>query len=372
MRILNYKFLEGGQGWDYSEIHFKKINLLVGESGSGKTRLLNTIFNIGRMVSQSETSRGSWEIDFQIKNKIYHWTYTNFTGLYIDKEILEERSKDKIVLKKIVERNSQEFLFNGVLLPKLRKQISAISQLQEEDDIKEIFEHFGKIARRNFFSDELDRASDLAAIPVEIYDEIKQKKDIKLLNAEMPLSLRLQLLHDVFKDEFKIVTDYYKSIFKNIENIELVKVVNSQRFQRNSPNEEITHVFSIKEKNVKRFVPYSELSSGMQKVLLLIVDIVTLPGDWVYLIDEYENSLGVNAINFLPELLIEHGKENQFIITTHHPYLINNMPIQNWFLFSRRGSSVDVIQGEKLQERLGKSSQQAFIKLINDPLYAGG
>ena len=115
-------------------------------------------------------------------------------------------------------------------------------------------------------------------------------------------------------------------------------------------------------------LPLNELSSGMQKVLLIVTDILTLPGDSVYIIDEYENSLGVNAIDFLPSFLIDHAGNNQFFITTHHPYLINNMPIKNWRIFTRQGPNVRIILGEELESRLGKSKQKAFIQLINDPI----
>ena len=110
----------------------------------------------------------------------------------------------------------------------------------------------------------------------------------------------------------------------------------------------------------------------MQKVLLIITDILTLPGDCVYIIDEYENSLGINAIDFLPSFLIDHAGNNQFFITTHHPCLINNMPIKNWRIFSRQGSDVHIKVGEEFETRFGKSKQKAFIQLINDPIYTDG
>ncbi len=37
----------------------------------------------------------------------------------------------------------------------------------------------------------------------------------------------------------------------------------------------------------------------MQKVLLILTDVFILPEGGVYIIDEYENSLGLNAIDFL-------------------------------------------------------------------------
>ncbi len=48
------------------------------------------------------------------------------------------------------------------------------------------------------------------------------------------------------------------------------------------------------------------------------------------------------------------------------------MPIKDWLVFNRTGSNVNVVYGKQLEERLGRSSQQAFLKLINDPIYTGG
>ena len=108
----------------------------------------------------------------------------------------------------------------------------------------------------------------------------------------------------------------------------------------------------------------------MQKVLLLLTDITTLIDNSIYMIDEYENSLGVNAIDFLPDFLAEYSGSNQFLITTHHPYLINNMPINNWRIFHQTGSDVIIKDGAEIAERYGKSKQQAFIQLLNDPYYS--
>ncbi len=114
-----------------------------------------------------------------------------------------------------------------------------------------------------------------------------------------------------------------------------------------------------------------DLSSGMQKVLLIITDIITLPNNSIYIIDEYENSLGINAINFLPDFIISNGKDSQFITTSHHPYLINNIPVTDWQIFSRCGSTVTVKGGNELIGKYNKSKQDAFIQLMNDPAYTG-
>ncbi len=90
------------------------------------------------------------------------------------------------------------------------------------------------------------------------------------------------------------------------------------------------------------------------------------------MIDEYENSLGVNAIDFLPSMLLEYKSNEQFFITSHHPYLINQMPISSWYVLHREGAIVEIKFGEELEKRYGKSKQQAFIQLMNDSFYNTG
>ncbi len=53
MKILshNYEDYPAG-GWKIPTTTYKDLNLIVGISGAGKTRLLNTIFNIKRVITE--------------------------------------------------------------------------------------------------------------------------------------------------------------------------------------------------------------------------------------------------------------------------------------------------------------------------------
>jgi len=128
----------------------------------------------------------------------------------------------------------------------------------------------------------------------------------------------------------------------------------------------------LKERGIKEPVTLSEISSGMQKVLLIITDVLTWPEDMLYMIDEYDNSLGTNAIDFLHSFLADYGGGRQFIVTTHHPLLINAIPLADWFVFHRKGLNITVTRGHELESRYGRSKQQTFTQLINDPLYTEG
>jgi predicted ATPase len=73
------------------------------------------------------------------------------------------------------------------------------------------------------------------------------------------------------------------------------------------------------------------------------------PPDLRYMIDEYENSLGVNVIDLLPSFLAECGGARQVIITTHHPLLINAIPVTGWFIFHRKGLNIRVTHGDEVE-----------------------
>ena len=124
----------------------------------------------------------------------------------------------------------------------------------------------------------------------------------------------------MLKSKYEELIRAYKSVFPFIEACEVSDAAN---FGLEIPILGETPVFAIKERKVNSFIPLHELSSGMQKVLLLMTDIMCLQPGHIYIVDEYENSLGVNAIDFLPAFLVNNLGGNQFVITTHHPYLIN-------------------------------------------------
>ncbi len=190
---------------------------------------------------------------------------------------------------------------------------------------------------------------------------------------ELPLSLnvRLHLLKRFQSEKFFELMNLYKDIFPSIEQCDVMDATELKR-PLPTPDKGKTPLFFVKERLVKEPILLHELSSGMQKVLLIMTDVLTLQKDATYLIDEYENSLGVNAIGFLPELLTAYAEDNQFFITSHHPYLINNIPVVDWHIFHRQGGRVTIRGGEEFAEKFSTSKQAAFTQLINDPFYTQG
>lgn len=374
MKILSYHVTNAQEdGIQYPNIRFKKLNLLVGNSATGKTRLLNTIFNLACLVvRENEFRLGEWKINFEHEGKEYKWhIISNKDQSIANGKILKEKL---IVIEEgsehiLVDRNNDSFKFNGANLPKLSQRKTSIELLKEEELIKPVFNAFGLILRRSFHGSTLEFESENMILPKDRFNSIKETRDLnQLFLSGLNLNCRLYILSKVFKDLYKEICDEFIAVFPFVST---VKILNANDFGMDTPGE--VPIFALKEKFNNHWIQLSQLSSGMKKVLLIITDVYTLPGNGaVYLIDEYENSLGINAINFFPSVLYNTDNNSQFIITSHHPYIIGNVPVSNWILLNRKGNIVGIKQGDQLKEKFGKSKQESFMQLINDPFYTEG
>lgn len=366
------------EDWDFEETELNNINLIVGASGSGKTRYLNTIFNVSSSIVQGQPFRaGYWRLTVRTEEYEYLWEYD---GVKIDGEnrIKRESVKRKHLdsqgeFESLIDRTPDSFVFCGIELPRLQHDRSGITLLKEEEKIDPLYETFSKVQIRKFHYDGLDDARALDYVPYvpkELLNLPNSESDgmRALWKQPLALSAKMFLLKEKFPQYYTLAVKTFEQVFPSIEECE-VAILENPSVSIQAPG--VVPVFLIKEKKITRQIPLHELSSGMQKVLLIIADIITLPKGSIYILDEYENSLGINAIDFLPDFLATHGTAIQFFITTHHPYLINSMPMKTWRVFHRNGSSVSVKAGTELEEKYGKSKQKVFVQLINDPFYSG-
>jgi len=219
------------------------------------------------------------------------------------------------------------------------------------------------ILRRSFTGNELNDAAAIDTIPNEVLQEVKANKSDYIFRFKFGLPARLYLLQQAFPKKYEAIIKHFKAVFPEYPDI---------RITVQKTGSHVTPALLFREKNVHPNLGLHDLSSGIKKVLLIITDVISMTGDSIYLLDEYENSLGLNAIDFLPSFLNECGHDNQFVVTTHHPYLINNMPTENWKIFHREGSKVSIKCGAEMSEKYKHSKQDAFIQLINDPFYSEG
>jgi AAA15 family ATPase/GTPase len=348
------------------------VNLLVGDSGTGKTRFLNNIKNFfSQLVSDKVIFNGKWDVDFESDESIYNYklyvapsTKTPRERI-INSEILSKDSK--VIFKRV----DGAITWNGKEMPKLSSDKTCFALL-EDDEINSLYLNMKKIITRRFSGDELSKNFQLGTIVSNTPDNlvplhIKTMGDL----AVEPIDFhnKMYILQKILSDGYTKVINLIRTAFPFIEDASLQPMA---QILPNFQGALHTHVFCIKERNIDRWISCHNISSGMQKLFLLILDTFLLQDAGILLIDEYENSLGISAINFLPDLIGSISQNCQFIITSHHPYIINNIPIESWKVFHRDGMNVNITDGKLLKEKYAASRQEHFMQLINDPLFNGG
>ena len=372
MRILNYEYQDlGSRGWHFNRAEFTRLNLIVGDTASGKTRFLNTIFNLGSSVVGTRPigAPNRVTINFAHNDDLYNWEIRTDLGEDNKPVVLQEsldRSRGKTT-KTIVRRTPTEFYFHNTALPRLRGDQYSVSLLKDEEDMKPIYQAFGQILRRNFFSDALQDVLPASRLTNPLLADRPVTSLLQLHNMGLPMNLKLFILRNSFPEIYQSICDCFVSVFPFLSEVD-IKELRDLMPKITPPGP--TPVFAVREKGLKGWIGIDQLSSGMQKVMLIITDSLSLPKGSIYLIDEYENSLGISAIDFFPEFISTHANDVQFIITSHHPYLINNIPPQNWLVFSRKGAKVRIRYGKENIDIYGTSKQKRFIQLINDPFYS--
>lgn len=366
MQILDYEYK--GPGWEFSRVRFQKINLIVGDSGAGKTRLLNTIFNLGSYVAQGKPGgEGEWKVSLEIEENIYKWIVSKIKK---DNEVVIEKEQLFLNEKLILERDTDKFIFGDYQqLPKLSSSEMSTYILKEEKLIKPLYDGFSKMLRRKFFDDDLKKNAVIIVTNKKSLDSLGMTKDLnELYRRDYPLNLRLYVLSKYFPIIFNEIVTFYRETFDFISEVAIIdsKEFDSIDIPGGAP------IFCIKERNVNSWLRLDDLSSGMQKVLLILTDVLSFPPGSIYLLDEYENSLGPGAIDFLPNLLSSKEIDLQIIFTSHHPYIISHIPVDHWYVTHRTGSKVKFAYGKDLADRYGISSQEKYIQLLNDPFYSEG
>jgi energy-coupling factor transporter ATP-binding protein EcfA2 len=378
MRIANLTYRDNALKWELEKAEFESLTLLVGASGVGKTQILKSILNLKSVANGKSISGIYWEITFETLNgNTYEWRgeFENKGDIDFSDDEDEElkRHKPSIQFEKlylngniVIDRNNNEIVFNGNKTVKLPNQQSVIYSLKEEELIKPAFEGFGKI----LFSDQTDSTRE--AYRIKFSDTQKLLKSVKTISqiqeAKEDIRIKLFLAYKNVPDIFETIRERYIDIFPQVEDI---KVEPLDIDDEDLPIFFKEHPFiQIKEKGIEKWIKQHNISSGMFRSLIHISEIYLCSEGSVFLIDEFENSLGINCINELTNDILSSKRKTQFIITSHHPYIINNVDYTNWKLVTRTKGVVKTHKPEKFN--IGKSKHDAFMQLIQLEQYQTG
>lgn len=367
MRLKKLYFKNHKTGWCLEDVKFGSLTLLVGASGVGKTQILKAIGTLGRIAAGCSYNGLEWSVEFDEDSESYVWSgrfeydpYKNedriFGGevnLAIERESLVNKAGEEIFVRDFGQLN-----YHGVPTVKLDQTQSAVELLKEQDDIAPINRAFKKISWLH-----LESAGFPSMIPHQ--DDINAPlalKDIKEHGMFTPID-KLFLVQKNDPELFDFIKEIFIDIFPLVEDIDFEITALYK--------DKVLPLLKIKERNVETWIYMPDISAGMCRTLSQIVALALADDGDVILIDEFENGLGINCIDRLADMAKDPDVSVQIIMTSHHPYIINAIPLNDWRIVSRSGSVVTVHTAGEL--RIGTHSRHdAFMQLMQTSAYRTG
>jgi AAA15 family ATPase/GTPase len=377
---LSYQDLSSGLSIDSCKF-FPDLNLLVGISGAGKTSILKAISNLKRITNGASINGVKWDVEFLTNDHVrYHWlgefeVRKARSLIKIEEDevnsndgenkvsiIRETLLKDQEVL---IARKQEVIEFKHSKTPKLPSYLSCIELFNQEEDVFPVRQEFNKM----IFNPLKFNISYSAVDKILENDEYAKYNSLsELQSSQLPISDKLLITYQKYPDTFEIIKRKFLDIFPQVEDLKIESLEPSELgdllvsltrigLLKNPP------YIQIKEKNSHVWILEPNISSGMIKSLMFLATIELSPDGSVILIDEFENSLGVNCLDTLTEDLLVNYRDLQFIITSHHPYIINNISPAYWKIVTRKGGVINVNNATDFH--ISKTRQKAFIDLIN-------
>jgi AAA15 family ATPase/GTPase len=372
MKILSFAYEDKTRQWQLEPVVFGPLTLLVGASGVGKTQILRSITSLVRVAAGDSLNGIEWRMTFRTTpNAKYIWegAFESLPENHADNG--QEQTLPKIQYEKLhqndtllVERSETNVYFRGDKTVRLPQEKSLIGLLEEEP-VRDVYQQLQKISLVDYSN--IRWGSDVYSMPVGIAEQTPFRTLKKIRGSGLRLKVKLYLCFKHVPDTFKQIKQTFMAVFPFVEDIRIKPWLlkdGDNILLRAWP------IIQIKEKDVAGWIDERHISSGMYRTLLQISDLYLCANGSVFLIDEFENSLGVNCLDELMDVMLTYERRLQFIITSHHPYIINNIGYKHWKIVTRKGGVVTARPA--LDFNLGRSKHEAFTQLINLDAYLEG
>jgi hypothetical protein len=346
----------------------KDITLLVGLSGVGKTQILSAIeYSLKLAVNKNlRLEPYAASLGFHVDDKEYVWSYRIEQDL--NEDFIESKEMKYVftyeelfevgtsIMKRELD-NVQVIGYDKVPTPK--KDESLLVQYSEEKFIKPIITELLKLYPIEMDMDvrgAIDRES-FNMFKAKIKENIKKNDKLGFEKfSHLPVLLKIYITKKYYPEKFVQIFSAVKELFLEINDIDIVE---------DTARDFLMVAIDVYGKKLMQH----EISNGMLKTIYYIVELITMSENSLVLIDEFENGLGVNCIDVLAELLLSERNDLQFIITSHHPKIINQISNKKWKIIERDIATVNNISAEEYG--ITHSQHDAYFNLINRWEYEG-
>ena len=368
MKIQWIEFQNLKTGLIIERVNFNEdITLLVGLSGAGKTQILNAIEYSLSLASGKENRLSPCLVSIGVKigKDEYEWTYKIAevkNGMLFDGEEKYEFTYEKLKCGESVlfERSQEHVNVIGYdKVPQPKKDESLLVQYSENKEFQTLIS-----GMRRFYSIETEIAV-RAGVRSENFNMMKAKaagmlgRETKIpfeVFSKLPTSLKIYITKRYYPDLYGAILDAIQHMFAEVEDIDVEE-------------DTITETYLVTINVYGKKLIQQDISNGMLKAIYYVVELFTMSKDSLVLIDEFENGLGVNCIDWLSELILDVRKDLQFIITSHHPKIINEIEKEKWKIIDRTVCTVKNYSSDDYG--IGNSQHDAYFNLVNRWEYEG-
>ena len=368
MRIKWIEFENLDTGLKIEHIDFyDDVTLLVGLSGVGKTQILNAVsYSLALAMRHIILHPCSAILGVEINEDIYEWSYK--IELNPNDDIIMDNDEECIITEEklvknntiIFERNKHQVNVIGYKkVPQPKKEESLLLQYSDDKEFEPLISGLRKL-----YSIEIELAvrggiqsESFNSYKTRVNNTIRNNKSVDFkLFSHLPVMLKIYIAKRYYPELYVKIFDAVKELFMEVQDFDV---------EEDSSREMYLICMTVYGKKLMQ----NDISSGMLKTIYYIVELFTMSDNSLVMIDEFENGLGVNCIDLLSELLLSERKDLQFIITSHHPKIINSIPKEKWKIIDRKVGTV--INSDFDMYGIGNSQHDAYFNLINRWEYEG-
>lgn len=239
-------------------------------------------------------------------------------------------------------------------VPQPKKSESLILQYSDDKNFEKLISGIRKLypveielaVRGGIRSESFSR---LKSKVIDTLNVSEEKVEFKVFS-HLPVAVKLYIVKNYYPDIYVKIFDAVKELFMEIEDIDVEE-------------DAVREMYLVSIEVYGKKLLQQDISNGMLKTIYYIVELFTMSEDSLVLIDEFENGLGVNCIDVLSELMLSERDDLQFIITSHHPKIINAIDKNKWKIIDREGSIVK--NSSSLSYGIGNSQHDAYFNLLN-------
>lgn len=352
MNITHFSFKDYRVGFNVKPIRFNRVNLLVGASGSGKSMAIRSLALL-KNVADGELGNGvEWDVEFETTDNLrYRWE-----GAFDEIEPEQDPefedaefeppeapiARERLHLndEPIIEREGERLSVNRVKKRRLDDPLSIIHILKDHDVIAPAYNALARITLGN---EAESRHGPAMSAPMNVENLARRFHSVEnIVRSKEDVMVKLYLVYRQGDSAFWKIRDAMRKAFTRVADLRVVL----RRPDRDIPFH--APVVQIRERGLERWIDESAMGAGVYSTLVHIALHRLSPPQSVILHEDLEKGVGANCLEPITELLKTNPNDHQYIVSSHHPFLVNLLGRERWRVTTREGGDVSCLPAEEL------------------------